>query len=166
MRRIVLSRYAVFMFAWWKNEVRFVWSFFFSGPVPRNWCLIVRALRRVERRAINNLSRRFLHVGSIARSKGYATLDGHVSASGTGFHEDGRDVRIEVRGPIKACSRSKGKGNTRGRLEREKIWRKTEDLLECDLRISELIISSLKSIISFFSVLYNNIYTWNVSLVL
>lgn len=89
------------------------WSSFcmnlFFPSVPRNWCLIVRALQPLERRAINNLSGRFLHVGFVARSKGYATSDGHVSASGTGFHEDGRGVRIEVHGPTKAYSRSKGK---------------------------------------------------------
>lgn len=96
------------------EKMKFVLYDPFFPPVPQNWRLIVHALRRVERRAINNSSRRFLHVGFIARSKGYATPDGHVSASGTGFHEDGRGVRIEMRGPIKARSRSKGNGITRG----------------------------------------------------
>lgn len=98
-RVISLRRFHVRLVKKWSS---FCMNLFFP-PVPRNWRLIVRALQPLERRAINNLSRRFLHVGFMARSKGYATPDGHVSASGTGFHEDGRSVRIEVRGPTKAC---------------------------------------------------------------
>lgn len=101
-----------------KNEVGFVCSFFSSHPS-------VLLCTRARAHAINNVCR----VGfayRAARSKGYATPDGHVSASRTGIHEDrqGLDrrarpykgVRVREAGREREGTIEEGREKTRQKL--------------------------------------------------